>query len=64
MTRRSWEQLRDAIYVLEAATEDVAMDLVSGRATKAEYAEALRHLSAAARDVNSVPIEPTAVGGD
>lgn len=36
ISRRTWEHLRDALYRLEAASEDVAMDILIGRPTKAE----------------------------
>lgn len=62
ISRRTWEHLRDALYRLEAASEDVAMDLLRGRPTKAEYVEALAHLSAAVRDLQDVAVEPIAVG--
>jgi hypothetical protein len=62
ISRRTWEHLRDALYRLETASEDVAMDLLSGRPTKTEYVEALAHLSAAARDLQDVAVEPIAVG--
>lgn len=61
ISRRTWEHLRDALYRLEAASEDVAMDLMAGRSTKAEYVEALGHLSAAVRDLQDVAVEPIAV---
>lgn len=62
ISRRTWEHLRDALYRLEAASEDVAMDLMAGRPTKAEYVEALGHLSAAVRDLQDIAVEPLAVG--
>ena len=62
ISRRTWEHLRDALYRLEAASEDVAMDLLSGRPTKTEYVEALAHLSAAVRDLQDIAVEPIAVG--
>lgn len=61
ISRRTWEQLRDALYRLEAASEDVAMDPMEGRSTKAEYVGALAHLSAAVRDLQDVAVEPIAV---
>ena len=45
LSRRSWETLRDALYRLETATEDVAGDLVAGRPTKADYVDALAWLA-------------------
>jgi hypothetical protein len=62
LSRRTWERLRDALYQLEAASEDVAMDLMAGRPTKAEYVEALGHLSAAVRDLQEIAVEPIALG--
>jgi len=61
ITRRTWEQLRDALYRLESAAEDVAIDLGTGRVTKADYVQALAHLSSAVRDLQDVAVEPTAV---
>jgi hypothetical protein len=49
---------------LEAAGEDVAIDLGAGRATKQDYIQALGHLSAAVRDLQDVAVEPTAIGED
>jgi len=54
--------LRDALYRLETVAEDVVVDLRSGRATKADYVEALAHLSNAVRELQDVLVEPTAVG--
>lgn len=62
LSRRTWEALRDALYRLEAASEDVAMDLMAGRPTKAEYVAALAHLSAAVRDLQEIAVEPVALG--
>lgn len=64
ISRRTWGQLRDALYRLEAASEDVAMDLMAGRPTKAEYITALGHLSAAVRDLQEIAVEPIALGED
>jgi hypothetical protein len=64
ITRRSWELLRDALYRLEAAAEDVAVDLGAGRATKQDYVQALAHLTAAVRDMQDVAVEPRALGDD
>ena len=62
ISRRTWEALRDALYRLEAASEDVAMDLLAGRPTKAEYVDALAHLSTAVADLQDVAVEPLALG--
>lgn len=64
LSRRTWEALRDALYRLEAASEDVAMDLMAGRPTKAEYVEALAHLSTAVRELQELAVEPIALGDD
>lgn len=64
ISRRTWEHLRDALYRLETAAEDVAMDLMAGRPTKAEYVDALAHLTAAIRDLQEVAVEPLAIGQD
>lgn len=61
LSRASWEQLRDALYRLQAATEDVAMDVMQGRPTKAEYIEALVHLTAAIRELQDLSVEPLAL---
>ena len=61
IARTTWESLRDALYRLESAAEDVAVDLVAGRPTKRDYVEALAHLSSAVRDLQDVAIEPTAI---
>lgn len=61
VSRRAWDQLRDALYRLQAASEDVAMDVMQGKPTKAEYVEALAHLSAAVRELQDVSVEPLAV---
>lgn len=63
ITLPAWESLRDALYRLETAAEDIALDLVAGRPTKADYVDALAHLSSAVRDLQNVAVEPTAVGG-
>ena len=64
ISRRNWEHLRDALYRLEAAAEDVAIDLGAGRATKQDYVQALGHLSAAVRDLQDIAVEPTALGDE
>lgn len=61
LKRHTWERLRDVLYRLEAAATDVALDVGSGRPTRADYVEALGHLSAAVRDLQEVAVEPTAI---
>lgn len=48
MTRAAMDDLRDRLYVLEAAIEDVERDL-AGTPTKADYADAVSWLLDAAR---------------
>lgn len=62
LSRRTWEALRDALYRLEAASEDVAMDLMAGRPTRAEYVDALAHLTTAVRELQEIAVEPLAIG--
>jgi hypothetical protein len=50
LTRQAMDELRDRIYVLECAMEDVERDL-SGTPTKAEYQDAVAWLLDAARPV-------------
>jgi len=63
ISRHAWDALRDALYRLEAAAEDVAVDLTGGKATKRDYVEAIAHLTSAVRDLQSIAVEPHAVGG-
>ncbi len=53
LTRQAMDQLRDRLYVLEAAIEDVERDLV-GNPTKADYADAIAWLLDAARPLRQV----------
>lgn len=39
------------------------MDLLGGRATKAEYVDAIAHLSAAVRELQDIAVEPIAADG-
>lgn len=50
LTRQAMDELRDRIYVLECAVEDVERDL-AGSPTKAEYGDAVAWLLDAARPV-------------
>jgi hypothetical protein len=50
LTRQAMDELRDRIYVLECAMEDVERDL-AGTPTKAEYQDAVGWLLDAARPV-------------
>ncbi|NND01464.1 MAG: hypothetical protein HKN91_01630 [Acidimicrobiia bacterium] len=62
VSRSAWNSLNDALYRLQSATEDVAMDISQGEATKAEYIEALAHLSLAVRELQEVSVEPLGLG--
>ena len=48
LARRTMDELRDKLYVLECAVEDVQRDLAKG-ATKADYVDAVQWLLEAAR---------------
>ncbi len=48
LTRRAMDDLRDKLYVLACAVEDVERDL-AGAPTKGDYADAVRWLLDAAR---------------
>lgn len=53
LTRRAMDDLRDRLYVLEAAIEDVERDL-TGTPTKADYRDAVAWLLDAARPLRDV----------
>ncbi|MFP5332228.1 MAG: hypothetical protein ACLGHX_07725 [Acidimicrobiia bacterium] len=59
--RRSFEELRDLLYRIETALQDVDSDLAGG-ADASEYREALWHLYRTAAAVRTVAFEPTAIG--
>jgi len=61
LTRAAFEELRDLLYSIEAALQDVDGDLADG-ADSAEYRQALWHLYRTAAAVRSVSFEPRAVG--
>jgi hypothetical protein len=52
--------LRDQLYALEAALDDVEHDL-RGRPSPADYRDAFRHLYAAAAQLRGAGLEPIAV---
>ena len=52
--------LRDRLYVLETALDDVEGDL-RGKATAEEYKRAFQHLYAAAAQLRDCCVEPRAV---
>ena len=62
MSRTAFEALRDLLYQIETALQDVDGDLAEG-ADSAEYRQALWHLYRTAAAVRTVSFEPRAVGG-
>lgn len=61
MGRRTLEAVRDALYQIEAALDDVDGDLRSA-GSPAEYRAALWHLYRSASAVRGLTVEPKAVG--
>lgn len=61
MARSTFEDLRDLLFRIEAALQDVDTDLADG-ADSDEYRRALWHLYRTAADVRTVTFEPRAVG--
>lgn len=59
--RRVYEGLRDALYQIEAALDDVDGDLRSGAGPE-EHRAALWHLYRSAAAVRGLVLEPKAVG--
>ncbi|HSJ26944.1 MAG TPA: hypothetical protein VLB67_01960 [Acidimicrobiia bacterium] len=62
LSREAFEQLRDLLYRIEAALQDIDGDLAGG-ADSAEYRQALWHLYRTAATVRTVSFEPRAIGG-
>ena len=61
LSTSTYQAIRDVLFQIEAALEDTRSDLeISNDATA--YREAFQHLSAAAREVKALSIEPRAVG--
>ena len=61
IARSSFEAVRDLLYRVEAALQDVDADLAAG-AEPDEYRKALWHLYEAAADARAFAFEPRAVG--
>ena len=61
ISRTHLEEIRDAIYLLEAAMEDVDNDL-SSASDSGTHRAALWHLYGAAGNLRGVRLEPKAVG--
>lgn len=62
LSRADFERLRDLLYLIESALQDVDGDLAGG-ADSAEYRQALWHLYRTAAAVRTVSLEPRAIGG-
>lgn len=60
ISRTSFEHIRDLIYRIESALQDVDADLAAG-AEPEEYRRALWHLYEAAAEARSLAFEPKAV---
>lgn len=63
ISRAAFEQMRDLLYRIEAALQDVDADL-AGDTPPEEYRQALWHLYQAAADARSFTLEPRAVAPD
>lgn len=61
LSRASFEEMRDLLYRLEAALQDVDTDLADGDDTQTVRA-ALWHLYRTAAAVRGVAFEPRAIG--
>lgn len=59
VSRDQLEHVRDLLYVLAAALEDVERDL-RGKPPLAEYKQAFLHLYAAAAALREAPLDPKA----
>ncbi len=59
VARSELDDLRDQLYVLEAAVEDVTRDLAGPSPSKQEYADAVSWLLQAARPLASLAALPT-----
>jgi hypothetical protein len=62
ISRTAFQQLRDLLYRIDTALQDVDGDLASA-GDEAEYRRALWHLYRTAADVRTFSFEPKAVGG-
>ena len=61
ISRSVWDSLRDALYRLQSAAEDVAIDTAGGRTTRSGYIEAVAHLTAAVSELQEISVEPVAM---
>ncbi|MDX1448954.1 MAG: hypothetical protein R3246_07785 [Acidimicrobiia bacterium] len=61
ISRGAFDELRDLLYRIEAALQDVDTDLAGG-ADSDEYRQALWHLYRTAAAVRTVSFEPSAIG--
>jgi hypothetical protein len=60
LSRASFQELKDVVFAIEAALQDVDRDLASAE-SPSDYREALWHLYHAAADVRTASLEPRAV---
>jgi hypothetical protein len=60
VSRSTWEAIRDAVYRVEAALEDVDHDLAG--ADDVDHREVLWHLYRSAADLRRLSLEPRALG--
>jgi hypothetical protein len=56
LARRELDELRDGLYVLQCAVDDVERDLAAGSPTKQELADALAWLLDAARPLGALTV--------
>ena len=63
LSRSGYVELRDLLYRIEAALQDIDGDIADGADSEA-YRQALWHLYRTAAGVRAVSIEPRAVGTD
>lgn len=61
LSRSAYVELRDLLYRIEAALQDIDGDIADGADSEA-YRQALWHLYRTAAEVRAVAIEPRAVG--
>ncbi len=62
ISRATYEELRDLLYQIDSALQDVDGDLAGGAAGE-EYRQALWHLYGTAAGVRRLSFEPKAMGG-
>jgi hypothetical protein len=63
VSRSDMERLRDKLFILEAALEDVERDLAASSRLQ-DYADAYVHLLEGALPLRGARVEPRALGGE